>query len=101
VPGRTIELHPDVLLEAVAARVWYEARNPSAALAFLDEIDRAIERIAAHPDRWPAYSPGLRRYQLRRFPFGVVYLSESRRILILAVAHSSRRPGYWQQRVEE
>lgn len=35
---------------------------------------------------------------LRRYPFGVVYRIEPARILIIAVAHGHRRPGYWRGR---
>jgi hypothetical protein len=36
----------------------------------------------------------------RRFPFRVVYELQPDRIWIVAVAHLSRRPGYWTRRLE-
>jgi hypothetical protein len=38
---------------------------------------------------------------LRRFPFGLLYAIETERIVIVAVAHLKRRPGYWKDRIEE
>jgi hypothetical protein len=34
----------------------------------------------------------------RRFPFSVIYAHEEATIVIVAVAHQRRRPGYWRER---
>jgi hypothetical protein len=36
---------------------------------------------------------------LQRFPFSVVYLDDADLVIIVAVAHRKRRPGYWKERV--
>lgn len=72
-PDRSVELHPEALLEARAAFEWYRERNPAAAAAFLTEIDTAINEIATTPERWPGFLHGTRRFLLHRFPFSVVY----------------------------
>jgi len=36
-----------------------------------------------------------------RFPFNLIYTIEPGRILIIAVAHQKRRPGYWAYRLHE
>jgi hypothetical protein len=41
----------------------------------------------------------LRRCQLDRFPYGVVYLEEKNDLLIVAVTHLERRPRSWQERL--
>lgn len=68
-----VEFHPEALSEAEAAADWYRERSPRAADAFLAELDRAIETIAAAPERYPMFLGGTRRFLLRRFPFSVVY----------------------------
>jgi hypothetical protein len=35
---------------------------------------------------------------MRRFPFSLIYRVDRDTIAILAVAHHSRRPGYWRRR---
>jgi hypothetical protein len=35
---------------------------------------------------------------LDRFPFTVAYQIKGNEIVILALAHTSRRPGYWSRR---
>jgi plasmid stabilization system protein ParE len=96
---RTLEIHPAAESEAEAAARYYAARNPRAALAFADELDAAISRIAEEPHVYVAHDFGTHRLVLRTFPFSVVYRFDDARILIVAIAHGSRRPGYWTARV--
>jgi hypothetical protein len=41
-----------------------------------------------------------RRCLLRRFPYGLIYALDQDDILILAVAHTRREPGYWRDRLK-
>lgn len=94
-----LEYLDEALDEAEEAARWYAARSPSAAAGFTDELDVAAAAIERTPATWPAYDHGTRRFLLRRFPYSVVYRVESTRVVIVAVAHAHRRPGYWKQRV--
>ena len=96
-----VEYVAEALEEAEAAARWYAARSAVAARRFSEEMDAAEPAIAAHPNAWPPYDHGTRRYLLRRFPFSVIYAAHSDRIVILAVAHGRRRPGYWQDRIPQ
>ncbi len=96
---RQIDLHPEAVAEGQAAAHWYRERSGSAALAFLAELDRAIEKIAEGPEIWPPYIAGTRRFLLQRFPFSVVYRPISNRIEVVAIAHGRRKPGYWKGRL--
>jgi hypothetical protein len=40
----------------------------------------------------------VRRVPVRRFPFFVIYRERDEDLQIIAVAHQSRRPGYWRSR---
>jgi len=40
----------------------------------------------------------IRRALVHRFPYGVLYVLERDRLLIIAVMHLHRQPGYWQNR---
>lgn len=93
-----IRFHPAAVREAEEAYDWYQERSPSAASAFLAELERAIGIIAEAPDRPARYLHGTRRVLLRRFPFAVVYRPAGDAIQVIAVAHGRRRPGYWHGR---
>ena len=36
---------------------------------------------------------------MKRFPYTIVYTEFAEEILIIAVAHTSREPGYWRRRL--
>lgn len=42
---------------------------------------------------------GVRYYPLARFPFLLPYAASGDSIVVLAVAHQGREPGYWTDRV--
>jgi plasmid stabilization system protein ParE len=65
----------------------------------MDELDAAIARIAAAPQMWSPHLHGTRTCPLRRFPYHVVYVEEATAVLVVAVAHNRRRPGYWRRRL--
>ena len=94
----TVEFHPEAILEAQAAREWYETKSPEAAAAFIAELDIGIDGIRAAPELYPPYLHGTRRYLMRRFPYLIVYRTTSTAIQVVAVAHGRRRPGYWKTR---
>ena len=92
------EFHPAAADEVDDAEAWYGARNPLAADAFRAELTRAVESVQNSPERWPLHVAGTRCRHLRWFPFGLVYRIEVARILVIAVAHQRRKPGYWRER---
>ena len=91
--------HPEAALEVLSARDWYKSRNPSAAMAFVEEVARAVERIARGPGAWPGHKYGTRRCFLRRFPFLIIYRPAGDSVEVVAVAHGRRKPGYWKDRI--
>jgi plasmid stabilization system protein ParE len=95
---RPAEFLPPAAEELAAAADWYRAHNPEAAEAFVRAIERAVRAVTDAPQRYPAYRLGTRRYILRRFPFAIVFRELADRVQIVAVAHASRRPGYWRGR---
>lgn len=98
-PALPVKLHPEAVIEAREARAWYAQRSPTAATRFLFELDRAIDEIAQHPNRWPTHLHGTRRYRLRRFPFLMVYRVRDDVVEVIACQHARRRPGYWRDRL--
>jgi hypothetical protein len=86
--------------EAVEAAAWYEQERAglgqdfAAALeAILELIEEGVIPLAPLPGA--AGASGARRIMLRRFPYDVIVHEALGETLIVAVAHQSRRPGYW------
>lgn len=95
----SISFHPDAIEEALSAALWYRERSPSTAERFIAEVNRVLDTILDAPLRWPISARGTRRVKLPCFPYLVIYRAEENRVLILAVAHGHRRPGYWKNRL--
>ncbi len=93
--ARTFEIHPAAQEEAEAAARYYAERNQRAAVAFTVELDAAVREIERAPHAFPEHTHGTRRVLLHSFPFSVVYRFDDTHVLIVAIAHGSRRPGYW------
>ena len=99
-----ILFEPEAVEELEAAALFYEERSVGLGSAFLAAVDGAIERlhktgVSVHAAP-PGISPetGIRRILLHRFPFSIVFVELDEEIRVLAVAHASRRPGYWKKR---
>lgn len=90
--------HPEALNEYAEAVKHYTEQRVEVAQAFINAIEDAVYRIRESPTRYPASDEDTRRYMVRRFPFGVFYTIEQDYILILAIVHCSREPGYWKNR---
>lgn len=97
-------VHPDAVAEYGGAATYYRREaSPRVAAAFLTEVESTIQAVCASPTTWPILEePGLRRVLLRRFPYAIYYRWEPERnhVTIYAIMHTSRRPGYWRERVQ-
>ena len=69
------------------------------AVEFRVIVSEAIRDLVQTPLRWQKYLHGTRRFVLHRFPFSIIYLDDPEVLIIVAVAHNKRKPGYWKQRL--
>ena len=81
------------------AALYYEAARPGFGDIFLDDIRHAIDAIRERPELGTNAAYGFRRILVRRFPFSIVYAIESEGVVVVAVSHQRRRPGYWKGRI--
>ena len=95
------EFHPEALEDYQAASDWYAQRGTALALRFVDAIEDAIRKAAEAPERWRIIEEDVHRCLTRVFPYGILYTIEPEFILVVAVMHCSREPGYWRHRLGE
>lgn len=96
----TLELHDDAALEVQAAYEQYEKLKDGLGIEFVMRLDAGMEQVRLHPKRWAGHIAGTRRYRIQTFPYGIVYdLSRAGTVLVVAVMHLSREPGYWIRRL--
>jgi plasmid stabilization system protein ParE len=98
--SKPVRLHPEAEREYLEALAWYRDRSAVVASDFGLAVSKAVDTIEAAPQRWPSYFGEFRRYTLQRFPFSIVYQELLAEVVIFAVAHARRRPGYWRKRAE-
>ena len=78
---------------------YYNVELPGLGDDFLLQVLGALERIRHYSEAWQLLTQNIRRCRVQRFPWGVIYQILESEILIVAVAHLHREPGYWQDRV--
>ena len=88
-------------LEFREAIAWYRVRSVGAARHFNEEVVVAEKLLAQHPRIGKRVEAEARSLCVNDFPYTLVYLVEKDEILIVAMAHQSRRPGYWKDRLRD
>ncbi len=95
-----IGFHPEARAELLASVAYYEDQAEGLGRQFTDEVERVVQLVAEQPGFGAPIggTKALRRWTLRQFPYYLIYRSEPNALLVLAVAHQRRRPGYWKAR---
>ena len=96
---KPVEFHPEATAELDAAVGYYEQCAPGLGVDLRKEVEAATQKIQAAPLRWMQFSKRTRRFLIRRFSYQVIFIVLTDKILIVAVAHGKRRPGYWHGRI--
>lgn len=91
-----VSFNREALAEAEEAAYWYRAQGGNeASESFSQEVARIARLAGAHPELGSPGRHRTRRLYLKRFPYTLIYRLQSDSVRIIAVAHQSRRPGYW------
>lgn len=93
--------HPEARVESVKTFERYESEQEGLGSRFVEALDATIERIMNDPESYAFIASETRSLSVSRFPYSVVYRveCESQEVVIYAVAHASRRQGYWRHRM--
>lgn len=87
----------DDLFEAAA---YYEAREQGLGVRFRDEVAEVLRTVVTAPLLWRERKGGYRRVNCPVFPFYIAYVIRDGVLVVVAVAHGSRRPGFWHGRLQ-
>lgn len=93
-----VRFHDEARLELIEQVAYYEAARKGLGEAFNAEVEAAVDVVSRSPDSGLRYNFNTLRAVLKRFPFSVVYVVQPTGIVVLAVAHFRKRPGYWLDR---
>ncbi len=97
--------HPTARAELRAAVLHDEADRAGRGLDLEAAVRRVIGRLQLLPrsaPQWPRIEAGyeIRGAKVRRHPYLVVYAILPDHLVVLAVAHTAKQPGYWRARIE-
>lgn len=87
--------------EFLAEVAYYNGKEPGLGARFAAAVEETTTRALTFPLTGSPASKNTRRVFVKNFPFAVVYRPDPDGIVIFALAHHSRRPEYWQSRVQD
>jgi plasmid stabilization system protein ParE len=96
---KPVILHCEADVELTAAAKSYGCANPALARDFLHAFRAVKDAVARQPDRFSFLERPVRRARFPEFPYRLVYEELDDCVLVLAVMHESREPGYWKRRL--
>lgn len=90
---------PVAQLELDDAVAYLEGEETGLGYRFAANVDEALRRIQMYPLAWHPLGRNFRRCHLKFFRYGVVYRIRDGQVEVIAIAHDSRRLGYWRDRL--
>ena len=94
----TTRFHELAAAELSEATAFYDTKAEGLGDQLLAEVRAAAAYIESFPESSPVIERGVRRKVLAKFPYDLYYTLDPSHIVILSVAHESRRPGLWRGR---
>jgi plasmid stabilization system protein ParE len=96
---RQVLFHRLAAGEYRSARDWYHERSATVAQRFQFAVDRAVNRLVVDAGALPCLAGPYRYVRIAGFPYMLVFRElDAEVVMVLAVAHTSRRSGYWRGR---
>ena len=93
---RFLDPAEEEMLEAARS---YETQAVGLGERFLDEVEGCVDLLLDRPYIGRRIEE-FRRLPLRKFPFSLIYALEDDALVVVAVSHHRRRPGYWMERYD-
>lgn len=80
-------LWPEAEQDIAKAQLWYEHRREGLGDDFIACLDEAFERLLRFPTVFGIVYSSLRRFQVRRFPYGIYFQVIDETVVVVAVFH--------------
>ena len=85
-------IRPEAESELLEAVKWYEDKVKGIGLNLLLNVEATIESILRIPEAYTPTYKNTRRALVRKYPFGIHYIIDKDKIVVLAIFHESRNP---------
>lgn len=90
-PVKLVHTANSDLKKAVA---YYSKVEPSLGLDFAEDVERALAYLRSDPKAFPKVRNEVRHTTLSRFPYNLFFTIGENEVLVLAISHFRKRPGY-------
>ncbi len=95
---KPLEFHPEAEEEFAEAVAFYQQAQDGLGSDFFNEVWDSLWLVMEQPQLFPMMWNKYRKCVLGRFPFTIFFMNGSDRVLVVAIAHTSRDAGYWLNR---
>lgn len=80
---------------------YYKQFDPSLPYDFIQEFEDTVQHLINFPEAGQPYLRQTKRVFLNRFPYSLVYkIYNDELIIVFAIMHMKRKPGYWEKRIK-
>ena len=96
---KRVRYHPLFECDVREAGGWYQRRSVAVASTFMDAVERRVLDVINAPEQFPRAFDEVRFARLSRFPYLVLFESDTAELRIYGVLHSASNPTKWRERV--
>ena len=100
---KPVKIGKEAAQEFQEAAAWYEREQEGLGERFITAFENALQLLEEENPpltlvEGEAKAKGVRRLILHKFPFSIIVHELPTTLVIVALAHHSRKPGYWKPR---
>ncbi len=100
-----VRIAPEAAIELEEAAVWYENEQAGLGARLLDAFERAVQLLREPnapltPVEGMAGELRAKKLILHKFPFSIIVKELGNCLVVVSLAHHSRKPGYWRARAD-
>ena len=81
------------------ASIWYNKKRKNLGKEFLNNVELILLNLQQNPNQFVIIYKNVRKVSVNRFPYTILYVIRSKKIIIFAVFHTSRNPNIWKTRI--
>lgn len=97
---KSFRLHPEADREGIEAAARIKFDDPKEAILFEQALLTALGWVCSDLMEIRCFVRDFRRIKIGKFRYSLVFRVRGSEIQILAIAHMSRKPGYWKNRAK-
>jgi len=96
---KRVQFIAEARLEFLAEVAYYSEAKPGLGERFAAAVEEATAMALLFPHAGSPSASNTRRVFTKGFPFSIIYRPKRNGIVVFAVAHNAREPGYWRSQV--